>query len=563
MTVSEYLVDFLAEKGVSDVFGLPGGVILDFLYAVNQRSGIQAHLSYHEQSAGFAACGYAQYKHSPGVAYATRGPGFTNLITAIADAYSDSLPVFFITAHSGKAVKSMMRFEKDQELDTVSMSSNITKYASVIEDPASVPDEIERAYTAAMTGRKGPVLLDFSSQIWNKEVNEEFTANADPCNIYIPEMAVKTIIEILESAERPLLLVGDGIRQSEITNILAVLTAKWNIPVLSSRGSQDVGAICKNYYGYIGSHGIRYSNYIFTKADVVISMGNRMAFPTDSQSFHQGLQNKKIVWIDMDNNELGREIPNTIKIECDIKGLLPQLLTAKYRTTHANTWLDTCKHIKSKLFSSDTNQAVESLQNIFSLLGRQHIIVCDVGNNEFWGSRAYELSGINNRILYSKSFGALGCAIGKSIGVQYASKASVICLVGDQGFQLNIQELQAIAQERLPIAIILLNNHSSGMIRDRENQMYDGEYIHTTKTSGYGTPDFETLARGYGIEFHSYHSMEEKDIRQVLDNLDAPTLIEIELEEEIILTPNLPKGRTMQRMSPELDEDILLELDCL
>jgi len=101
------------------------------------------------------------------------------------------------------------------------------------------------------------------------------------------------------------------------------------------------------------------------------------------------------------------------------------------------------------------------------------------------------------------------------------------------------------------------------MIRDRENQMYDGEYIHTTKTSGYGTPDFETLARGYGIEFHSYHSMEEKDIRQVLDNLDAPTLIEIELEEEIILTPNLPKGRTMQRMSPELDEDILLELDCL
>lgn len=563
MTVSEYLVDFLISKGVTDIFGMPGGVVLDFLYALDGRKEINAHLSYHEQGAAFAACGYAQYHHSLGVAYATRGPGFTNLITGIADAYSDSIPVMLITAHSRTVVKKSMRFEQDQELDAVSMISNITKYATVIEEVESVCIEINRAYNAAMSGRKGPVLLDFSTDLWNRELGDDFEKYVEEQNVGVYNSDVKSIIEIIETSLRPILLLGDGVRQAGTIDEVVKLSKKLNVPVVSSRCAQDVGAGCDNYYGYIGSHGIRYSNFIFAKADMVLALGNRMSFPVNSKSFQKVLVNKKIIRIDIDKDEFKREIPNSVTFEGDLRQLLPQLNAVDYKQKDISDWLNICTYLKSKLLEFDTNEAVEMVKSVLSVSNSKKVIVSDVGNNEFWTSRGYELAGAKNRILYSKSFGALGCSLGKAIGAYYASKLPIVCIVGDQGLQLNVQELQLISQEELPIVIILLNNNSSGMIRDRENQKYHGHFVHTTKTTGYGTPNFELVAKSYGIVYYRISNESEQKIEQVLRRVTKPVLIEIVLNEELTLTPNLPKGNPMQVLTPELEDDLNLELESL
>lgn len=558
MTVSEFLVDFLIEHGVTDVFGIPGGVILDLLYAFDSRKEIRAHLSYHEQNAAFEACGYAQLKHQLGVAYATRGPGFTNLITGIADAYSDSLPVFFVTAHAAKQVGHSMRYEQEQTLDTVSMVRHITKYAVSIDNISSVCHEIRKAYTAATSGRKGPVLLDFSSDLWRKEVHFQ-----DSDNTIVPPTPSCNMDEILKriiQAKRPLVLVGDGVRQSNTVDMVKQLIKKMRIPIVSSRAAQDVGAACANYYGYIGSHGIRYSNFIFSKADLVISFGNRLAFPLNSHSFQKAIGNKQFIRMEIDETELKRNVPNSFADLCDLYTFLSQILEKDIHFPEWSAWITTCDELKAALHDIDIYPAIDKISMVMQFITKDINIVCDVGNNEFWVSQSYERSGIENRILYSKSFGTLGCGLGKAIGAYYADLKPVICFVGDQGIQLSIQELELIACEKIPVVVIILNDSCSGMIRDREKRKYGEKYIHTTKCSGYGSPDFSLIAQSYQIKYLRY--VEGLDL-SILKNIREPLILEIFLDESMELLPFLPKGNPMQKMYPELDEEFYSKLDSM
>ncbi len=546
MKVSEYLVDYIVSLGVTDVFGIPGGVILDLLYAFKKNGRITPHLSYHEQGAAFEACGYAQYEHRLGVAYATRGPGFTNLITGIADAYADSIPVLFITAHSGKIVSHNQRFEKDQEMDTVSMVQHITKFAKAVDEVRDAHNVIKEACKTALTGRKGPVFIDFSSSLWNEEI--ELTEYKEPDKIeyfFSPNEVINTI----NSSDRPIILVGDGVRQADAISAFMRLCRKQQLPVLSSRCSQDIGVISDRYYGYVGSHGIRYSNFIFAKADCVISIGNRLGFPTDSKSFNEALNNKEIIRVEIDDGELKRKIPNTESYHCDIKQFLQMLYINEFEKD-ITRWICVCNQLKNELMSFDRNYAIDELVDVFKTIDVTTTICCDVGNNEFWVSRAYVEAGIKNRILYSKSYGALGCGIPKSIGAYYATRKPVLCIVGDQGFQLNLQELQQISKEKLPICILVVNNSSSGMIRSREKNKFSGNYLHTTYESGYGMPDIKQIARAYGIEFAD-HVMEKSSI------------VELIVDVNIDLEPCLPAGNAIQNMYPQLDGESYRRLDLL
>ena len=361
------------------------------------------------------------------------------------------------------------------------------------------------------------------------------------------------ILELLENAKRPILLVGDGVRQANEVETLGVLSSKWKIPILSSRGAQDVGTNCDNYFGYIGSHGIRYSNFIFAKADLVLSLGNRLAFPVNSKSFCNALKNKWIIRVELDKDELKREIFNSIVVNGDLTVVLKELIKAN-KKIECESWLEVCQKIRSELFYMDVNSAVSGIADILRTTGNDCILVSDVGNNEFWLSRAYEFAECKSRILYSKSYGALGCGIGKAIGAYYSSRKNIIYFTGDQGFQVNIQELQLISLERIPIGIVLVNNSSSGMIRDREIQKYKGHLIHVTKETGYGTPDFVMLANAYHIPYQYY--------RQGM-KISFPALIELKIPEEIGLAPGLPKGNPMQAQSPLLDTDIFSKIESL
>ncbi len=547
MKVADYLVDYLITQGVTDVFGIPGGVVLEFLYALDKDSRINAHLSYHEQGAAFEACGYAQYEHKLGVAYATRGPGFTNLITAIADAYADSLPVLFITAHSGKTVGHEQRFEKDQELDSVSMVKDIVKYAATVDHTDFVCKAIQTACHCAVSGRKGPVLLDFSASLWGKDVDKKADKKKEA---KLEESVGEQILDSLQQAKRPIFLVGDGIRQANAVQAFTRLCKKLAVPVLSSRCSQDVGVISDYYYGYVGSHGIRYSNFIFAKADLVIALGNRLGFPLESRSFTKALANKKIIRIENDVKELQRKIPNTKSFYCDVGNAIERLTRSEFLLEDNSEWLGICATLKRELKTYDVNDVVDKLIYILKQIDPNTTICCDVGNNEFWVSRAYVEADIKNRILYSKSFGTLGCSLPKSIGVALASKKPVLCIVGDHGLQLNMQELQLIVQEQIPICVLVINNYSSGMIRDREKIKFAGHYVHTTLNSGYGTPDFFSVATAYKVPY-------EEEVKTY------PSIVELMVNEEIGLEPGLPAGRDCQDMEPYLERRLYDKLNVI
>ena len=566
MKVSDYIIDFLIKKNVTDIFGIPGGVVLELLYAAKRRTPeITPHLSYHEQTAAFAACGYAQASHRLGVAYATRGPGFTNMITNIADAYYDSIPVLFITAHSSINISSSMRIENDQEIDTLSMVSKITKSSVRIDSVQDVIPMVEKAYLEATSGRKGPVLLDFSNKVLNEELIPE-TVYLDKDANTVPHTAdehAKFICKKISHSERPVFLIGDGISQSGSVKIFREVAEKNNIPILSSRFSLDVPGRCKRYFGYIGSHAVRYSNFILSKSDLVISLGNRMAFPTDSESYKKFTGNKEFIRIDIDAAEFNRKIPNCINIDIDINTLLSELVHINLSYKNEKNWLDVCNKLKNSLYDMDIVCTSRKIVNIMNNLEDTYSIVCDVGNNEFWTSRAYIESGISNRIIFSKSFGALGCSLGKSIGVYYSTQKPVICFVGDQGFQMNIQELQFIARFKLPILIVLLNNRSSGMIRDREKQLYNSNFLLTTLSSGYSTPDFKQIARAYNIEYHSYEDIEGKLLNNLIHNIASPIILEIIIDEDEDIGTSLPKGNEVQNMTPILPESIYEELNSL
>ena len=225
-------------------------------------------------------------------------------------------------------------------------------------------------------------------------------------------------------------------------------------------------------------------------------------------------------------------------------------------------WIETCDIIRRELAIYDNNIVIDEISVLLKLLPSHYIITSDVGNNEFWVSRACVNIRLLNRAYYSKSFGALGCGIGKAIGIHYATRQPILCFVGDQGFQMNIQELQFVRQHSLPICLVILNNKTSGMIKDRESSMY-GRYVHTTKDSGYWTPRFKDVADGYGLPYFRFDHLENKELAAIFENENLPAMIEIVVDENLGLSPNLPQGCKCDNMQPQLPKDLIKKLQSL
>ena len=545
MNGAEYIVDQLVRQGVRDVFGIPGGVILELLYAFHaRRQEIAPHLCAHEQAAGFAANGYAQASGGLGLAYATRGPGFTNLITAMADAYCDSIPVLYLSAHAAGLPVGAMRVTADQEIDSCGMVRNITKYAARVDSSADLPRELGKACFLALEGRPGPVFLDISTRVLEAScpaVPLEAEPAGEPAGK--PEAALRETDAALSGARRPVLLLGDGINQARMQKETIRLIEKLKIPVLSSRYAHNLAGASPYYFGYVGSHGTRAANFILSKTDLVISLGNRLHFPTGSASFRSVPEQARILRFDIDPEEFRRDIPNALNFRCDIRNLLPAMLEHPFPARQDDGWVRCCREIRDRLEGFDDTEAVRTLRTRLERLPSGSLVVCDVGNNEFRVSQACVAARSEHRVLYSKSFGALGCALGKAVGAWYASRKPVLCIAGDQGLQFNIQELQTLVQNGCEVHVLVLDDRCSGMIRDRERDRYQGRYVHTTRASGYGAPDFEKVFQAYGLDRTAYSI--------------------VPLDETEGLSPSLPKGNPIQKMVPELEQGLYNYLDQL
>jgi len=556
MTVSSYIAAYLATLGTTDAFGIPGGVVLEFLYALNATPGITPRLCYHEQSAGFAACGYAQASGRLGVAYATKGPGFTNLITAMADAYYDSISVLFITSHSSPLLPERVRSLGDQEMDTCSMVSKITKYARRIDRLEEIEQALEEACCLALNGRKGPVFLDIHAGLLRQKIElskRKAAARSDSSPLQCKEWA-KNIRCAIRESKRPVFLVGDGINQSDTTSFFNKFLLSAYIPVLSSRYAHNVVKEDSLYFGYVGSHGIRYANFILSKADLIVALGNRLAFPPASHSFRPILEKARVIRVDIDTCELATHPSITELYPADLSELLPALVASQEPCGDHGEWIDLCNILKDELSGEDLNHVVIQIGSLLVHFPKGTNIVCDVGNNEFWVSQACAHFKFEGSAFYSKSFGALGNALGKAIGVYYATGKPVAAFIGDQGLQMNIQELQFIAQNELPVAVILINNKISGMIKDREEAAGYRYFLHTTPDSGYGQPSYRQLASGYGISYHLLCDEEEMSIRRIICNLKKPLFLEFLVDPATSLYPTLPKGHACQDMSPPLSQ---------
>ena len=392
MRVADYFALELKKNKVTDIFGIPGGVLLTFLYAIDACEGIEAHLNFHEQAAGYAACGYAQGSGRLGVAYATKGPGIMNMMTPIAEAYYDSIPVLFITAHANEKKPDGMRFLHEQEMDLLSVVKGITKYAVRIDDAASACREIKKACRIAQEGRKGPVLLDVSAKVLKQEMEKETDipgGHSEKEDESDWKKECEKVVDSLCHAKRPILLIGDGMREKETTILVREFAEKRNIPVLSSRVSQDLLVDSRWYYGYIGSHGIRYSNFILSKADFILALGNRMSFPAASESFRPIVEKADIVRVDIDATEFQRVIPNCKNIRADVKGFIMALEAVMGDLNGDKNWCQVCDTLREKLKECDMEEPQRRIASILNEINEDATIVCDVGNSELWFSRAF------------------------------------------------------------------------------------------------------------------------------------------------------------------------------
>jgi acetolactate synthase-1/2/3 large subunit len=442
------------------------------------------------------------------------------------------------------------------------MMLGITKHAARVTNAQDVPGQLEYAYETAMSGRPGPVLLDFAAALFKTELEiaalDKTQKKTD--DFVSPEKIIDSITLSLQQAKRPVLLIGDGIHQSGTESLCKILVENLRIPVLSSRFSQDILADSPYYYGYIGSHGLRYSNFILSKCDLLISLGNRLAYNPLSKSFAGFVQQTKVIRIDIDKNELKRELPGAVSFCIGLDEIMPRLAETAWQSNRPE-WISICDDLKEVLWQHDTSYPVSAISDLIRSTPDNVVITSDVGNNEMWLSRAYSFSRAINRVLYSINFGSLGCSLPKAIGAYYASKKRVVCFTGDQGLQMNLQELQFLSNEKLPITIVILNNASSGMIRERQKRF--PHFLHTTRESGYSVPIFKAIAGAFSIPYYLLENNGGPLRFDILFPDEGPVIGEMPIDENLDVQPKLPMGNPCQDFEPLLERDLYERLNML
>lgn len=566
MLVTDYIVSFLISKNITDVFGYPGGMVTYLMDSLDKRKeSIKAHLCYHEQGAAFAACGYAQVTGLPGVAYATSGPGATNLLTGIANAYFDSIPCIFITGQVNTYdIKTIdgMRQNGFQETDIVSIAQSVTKYATQITNPSKIREELEKAFYISMEGRKGPVLLDIPMNIQRAEID----LSLSPANEFLEKKEpdykalVSTVMKALSMAKRPMLIVGAGVRNSGAVEEFRQLVELLKIPVVSSMIAIDVLPTGSKYsYGFLGAYGHRWANFSTAKTDLILVIGSRLDGRQTGSDIKNFAENAQIIRVDIDKYELEKNIkPTDTILFCDIKNFLCSMLKVANTISYdRSVWLESCQKIKQALCHMDKEEENQKVNIISKKIPSDAIVTTDVGQNQVWVAQSFFVK--NQQILFSGGLGSMGYSLPAAIGASYGSRQQkqVYCFSGDGGLQMNIQELQVIARDQLPIKIIVLNNNSLGMIRHFQEMYFNKNYTQTVDMNGYSAPDFCKIASAYGIKSRKIKSVE--DFKADLES-DEPFLFDVECNDSTYVFPKLAVNKPIYDQEPLMDRALLKKL---
>ena len=557
--VSDYIVDFLVKKGVTDVFGYPGGMVTHLMESFRKREDyIKAHVNYHEQAAAFCACGYAQVSEKTGVAYATSGPGATNLVTGICNAYFDSIPVLFITGqvNSFESKKGLLVRQRGfQETDIITMVRSVTKYCCYLENADDIRKELEKSWYIANEGRKGPVLLDIPMNILRSVIETDNLCGYKAQEVSLPEIPVNRINNMLQEANRPVLLLGGGTKNRNIQALVKKFVQEYRIPVVTSMLAFDLLEGDNPFnYGFIGAYGDRTANFIIAKCDLLLAVGTRLDVRQIGAQKETFAPKAKLVRVEIDCDEFTNKIKEKeLEINCEAGMFFQEILKQNIHKKEWQDWMDICDKIRLQLNKIDDTLPNVLIRALSNRLPDNIVITTDVGQNQVWIAQSFKVKR-NQKVLFSGGHGAMGYSLPAAIGAFYADRQKIVSFNGDGGFQMNMQELQFIAREKLPITIIIVNNHALGMIRHFQEMYFQAHYYQTVSGEGYSAPDFSKLADAYRMKYTRIGN--QKDIDQINWELDTPQIVEVLLNEKTYVYPKLEFGKPNQDQDPLIDRNL-------
>ncbi|MCB5086919.1 acetolactate synthase large subunit [Streptococcus mutans] len=548
---SELLLDTLANLGVKTIFGYPGGAVLPLYDAIYKQDNIRHILARHEQGAVHEAEGFAKSTGKLGVAIVTSGPGATNAITGIADAMSDSVPMLVFT---GQVATPGIGKDAFQEADIIGITMPITKYNYQIRETADIPRIVTEAVHIATTGRPGPVVIDLP-----KDVSEKRVSSFNETTIKIPgyqptiepnNLQVKKILSQLKKAKKPLILAGGGVNYAGASAELIAFAERYKIPVVSTLLSLGVMPIEHPLsLGMGGMHGSYASNMALTECDFLINFGSRFAdrLTGNPKTF---AQKAVVAHVDIDPAEIGKVVKTAIPVVGDAKKTLKQLLEPDKVSTRHREWTDKVLQDKAKApFSYKFDQEVIKPQHAIETIGKltkgDAIIITDVGQHQMWAAQFYPYKN-ERQIITSGGLGTMGFGIPAAVGAKLANPGKeVVLFVGDGGFQMTNQELAILNGYGVPIKLVLINNHSLGMVRQWQESFYDERRSESTFDD---EPNFQLLAESYGISHYKLDNplTLEKDLEVILEN--KPMLIEVDISNREHVYPMVPSGKSNAEM---------------
>ena len=551
---SQMVCESLIKENVEHIFGIPGGAILPLYQVLPEYPQLNHILVRHEQGAAHAADAYARATGKAGVAFATSGPGTTNLVTGIATAQMDSVPLVCITGQVGRPVIGTDAF---QETDITGITLPITKHNYLVMDTKDIGNIIKEAFHIATTGRPGPVLVDIPKDILQEDGLFEY-----PKDINIPGYKPNTSVNLkqikkasalIKESNRPVILAGQGIKISNAYDELLELAEKCEIPVINTLlGLSSFPANHYLYAGWPGMHGMAYSNLILDQADLIVAIGMRFDDRITGNPEKFGTSSKKI-HIDIDASEVGKIIQVDVPIVANAKTALKELIPAVSDKKHSD-WLSQIDRIKNdhpSLKLRDTQKLLPQyiISKLHEITKGESIIVTGVGQHQMWAAQHYTFND-KNKIITSGGAGAMGYEVPGALGAQVGRPNEMVwSIAGDGGFMMTMSELATIAENKLPVKIAIMNNGFLGMVRQWQELFYDKSYV---STSYNGIPDFVKLAEAFGIM-----AMRVTDKTQVQSaitdaiNHDGPVLIDFIVESEENVYPMIPSGATVEDMMEE------------
>lgn len=516
MKVNDYMVNFLQKQGIDKGFFLHGGMITPIADSC-YRFGLTLYTVHHEQAAAFAAEAQSATTGKIGFAMGTSGPGATNMVTGIASAYFDSFPVLFITGqvNTGEGNKNKKRRQAGfQELDIVTLVSSITKYATLIHDSNMVPYELEKATFIAKNKRMGPVLLDIPIDVQQAEIDpnnvKHFFGSSEHQELTNEEFATKPqllkIATLLNQSQRPIILIGHGVKLSHSESLVRKLVDITGIPFVTSLlGTDSISNSNDNCYGFVGTYGKRYSNFAIANSDLILVLGSRL----DNRQI--GVQSKffapkaKIIHVDIDENELNQSIEEFMSIRSDLNEFVGSLLPYLTRNPNLEEWTIFLKSLKAKYNKEEQSvkpneiDPINMIKFISSKYPDDGIITVDVGANQMWFAHGWEVKD-GQTILTNGGMAPMGYSLPAAIGASLTNgNMQVLVITGDGGLQINIQEFQTVVRNGLPIKIVVLNNNALGMITQFQTENFEGRLIGTVPAHGYNAPNFAKISQAYGI----------------------------------------------------------------